>query len=560
MVLINGIKYACERCIRGHRVTTCSHTDQPLIMIKPKGRPSTTCQYCKELRKHKGATPPGTCTCGRLEKKRLAQKAKEKARIKAKELETKNCTCDTDIPCVIHSKKNKRTTSHRKSKPRSGAFQKVNSSTSLDSNFFSGSSILSDSSNILSSSFIDSDILSGKISKDYHHVPSLASISSMHSSYSSDQNISTPQSPPLSALQFNFNTGAFNQPTIHNNYRNWDNSNNKNGSSSQINLNLLNSTKSNNQSLDNKMSIGSPQNTNQSTLISPPLRPSNIGEVIVPLEEFIPPDLNGVGKVTDNTSYVNNWDLNGETGSYKYCGSQAESRKSSIVPSIKSNDDYSIHKFGKQTSDRQPPASNGLLDMFLDSSSISTLSKASVLLQDKSNKLGNNRFRDQKIMRDTDSVRSVEVLSLTPSFMDIPGNDVTMQRNAYLNRDVSSIPNGINDRPRSSSIDRNHKFFKGSVNTINPMVVNSVSDVVDLGTNDLVQNYRVDDNINSGAFDCRNNNSNDIIDKNFDNNNSNNAMKSSEPSPIDTMQFSSPPSQLLSEQGFADLDNFMSTL
>lgn len=54
MVLINGIKYACERCIRGHRVTTCTHTDQPLTMIKPKGRPSSQCQHCRDQRKNKG--------------------------------------------------------------------------------------------------------------------------------------------------------------------------------------------------------------------------------------------------------------------------------------------------------------------------------------------------------------------------------------------------------------------------------------------------------------------------------------------------------------------------
>lgn len=53
MVLINGVKYACERCIRGHRVTTCTHTDQPLTMIKPKGRPASQCLHCREQRKLK---------------------------------------------------------------------------------------------------------------------------------------------------------------------------------------------------------------------------------------------------------------------------------------------------------------------------------------------------------------------------------------------------------------------------------------------------------------------------------------------------------------------------
>lgn len=62
MVLINGVKYACERCIRGHRVTTCTHTDQQLTMIKPKGRPATQCQHCREQRKLKHSHV--SCTCG----------------------------------------------------------------------------------------------------------------------------------------------------------------------------------------------------------------------------------------------------------------------------------------------------------------------------------------------------------------------------------------------------------------------------------------------------------------------------------------------------------------
>lgn len=63
MVLINGVKYACERCIRGHRVTTCTHTDQPLTMIKPKGRPASQCQHCREQRKLKAHHV--ACTCGK---------------------------------------------------------------------------------------------------------------------------------------------------------------------------------------------------------------------------------------------------------------------------------------------------------------------------------------------------------------------------------------------------------------------------------------------------------------------------------------------------------------
>lgn len=63
-MLIDGQKWACEACIRGHRVTSCKHhgipsspispfssinltdPDRPLIRIKRKGRPFATCTIC----------------------------------------------------------------------------------------------------------------------------------------------------------------------------------------------------------------------------------------------------------------------------------------------------------------------------------------------------------------------------------------------------------------------------------------------------------------------------------------------------------------------------------
>ncbi|XBW34865.1 hypothetical protein QEN19_000432 [Hanseniaspora menglaensis] len=75
MIVIEGIKYACERCIRGHRVTKCSHSDGPLVAIKPKGRPSTICEYCKDLKKNHNSNPSGACSCGRQKK---LQEKKEK--------------------------------------------------------------------------------------------------------------------------------------------------------------------------------------------------------------------------------------------------------------------------------------------------------------------------------------------------------------------------------------------------------------------------------------------------------------------------------------------------
>lgn len=113
MVLIDGIKYACERCIRGHRVTTCNHSDQPLTMIKPKGRPSTQCQHCKDQRKFKnlhincackkkgavGHVPGcvnGACTCYQHHK--LKHKQTNKANDKVGSGDTNGMIMDTISP------------------------------------------------------------------------------------------------------------------------------------------------------------------------------------------------------------------------------------------------------------------------------------------------------------------------------------------------------------------------------------------------------------------------------------------------------------------------------
>ncbi|KAI0795581.1 copper fist DNA binding domain-containing protein [Abortiporus biennis] len=53
MVFVGDKKYACETCIKGHRSSSCKHTDRPLFEIKKKGRPVTQCDHCRELRKTK---------------------------------------------------------------------------------------------------------------------------------------------------------------------------------------------------------------------------------------------------------------------------------------------------------------------------------------------------------------------------------------------------------------------------------------------------------------------------------------------------------------------------
>lgn len=62
MVLINDVKYACQRCIRGHRVSRCSHLDKTLIMVKRKGRP--TMQKSGTSKNASQGKRNDPCTCG----------------------------------------------------------------------------------------------------------------------------------------------------------------------------------------------------------------------------------------------------------------------------------------------------------------------------------------------------------------------------------------------------------------------------------------------------------------------------------------------------------------
>ncbi|GAA5883840.1 hypothetical protein JCM16303_007408 [Sporobolomyces ruberrimus] len=61
MVLVDGVKYACQTCIKGHRSSKCTHTDRELTEIKKKGRPTSQCNHCRELRKSKSVH--GKCEC-----------------------------------------------------------------------------------------------------------------------------------------------------------------------------------------------------------------------------------------------------------------------------------------------------------------------------------------------------------------------------------------------------------------------------------------------------------------------------------------------------------------
>ncbi|KAL7266785.1 hypothetical protein RUND412_010651 [Rhizina undulata] len=69
-MMIDGVKMACEACIRGHRVSGCNHSDRKLLPIAKKGRPVSQCTHCRHMRKSRSAHVK--CDCG----ERLALQAK----------------------------------------------------------------------------------------------------------------------------------------------------------------------------------------------------------------------------------------------------------------------------------------------------------------------------------------------------------------------------------------------------------------------------------------------------------------------------------------------------
>ena len=53
-----------ESCIKGHRSSSCTHTERPLYEIKKKGRPVSQCERCRQLRNTKKVHSKCTCSEG----------------------------------------------------------------------------------------------------------------------------------------------------------------------------------------------------------------------------------------------------------------------------------------------------------------------------------------------------------------------------------------------------------------------------------------------------------------------------------------------------------------
>lgn len=114
MPLINGEKYACTSCIKGHRVSGCNHTDRELHHINPKGRPVKQCEHCRTARKSK--SHHHRCDCG---EKKDKDKHKDKGDAKGEifndassddlsnhtAVDDGSCCCNSGSKCICGIKK-----------------------------------------------------------------------------------------------------------------------------------------------------------------------------------------------------------------------------------------------------------------------------------------------------------------------------------------------------------------------------------------------------------------------------------------------------------------------
>lgn len=421
MVLINGVKYACERCIRGHRVTTCNHTDQPLTMIKPKGRPSTTCSHCKELRKNKNANPSGQCTCGRQDKKRQAQKAKEEA----------SCSCATDPDhCACHKKR-----SSRRKKP-------IDSNLSLDTD--------------------------GKISK--HNGFSYQSLHSLNSTQSLEQDISNLLASPVS-MNTSFSTG-------------WD---------------AMSATSSNRSPpanvVENQNTIGLDPLTSMKPIT--PMTRTKVGEIYIPLNEYVPTDIiskdsnpnrinpllmgEDLSVYDDQSTNIPNVTYFADTSKPLSYSQLKEQRKTLTEHNIESAKNRTFQRNQPQQAVRSPSFvsnisshdsvvsnSNDFLSSLNSSDSLSSMMNGGNAhhYQDMLHHSNHGRSLYNPIQPDqspnvygldNESVRSVEVLSITPSFMDIPESNPASIASNSSNPFISW--KSVNSRrERSVSMHKNHHY------------------------------------------------------------------------------------------------------
>ncbi|EEH17433.1 hypothetical protein PABG_07429 [Paracoccidioides brasiliensis Pb03] len=99
-MLIKGEKWACEACIRGHRVSNCQHADRPLSHINKKGRPVSQCPHCRGMRKAR--TTHTKCECGEKPHTKAECPVKETGNNQARK---KQCCCSHGTRCTCAAKR-----------------------------------------------------------------------------------------------------------------------------------------------------------------------------------------------------------------------------------------------------------------------------------------------------------------------------------------------------------------------------------------------------------------------------------------------------------------------
>ncbi|KUI69180.1 Copper resistance protein CRF1 [Cytospora mali] len=95
-MIIDGEKWACESCVRGHRVSNCQHAERPLQHINKKGRPVSQCQHCRSMRRSKSAHVK--CDCGEKTSKCVHLQA-------TVEGHRESCCCNHGGRCTCSHKK-----------------------------------------------------------------------------------------------------------------------------------------------------------------------------------------------------------------------------------------------------------------------------------------------------------------------------------------------------------------------------------------------------------------------------------------------------------------------
>ena len=473
MVLINGVKYACERCIRGHRVTTCSHTDHPMVMVKPKGRPSTTCEYCKKLRRRKYANPIGVCTCkrqGKLKRQQL-QKEKEKgttatASGRGRTREKLKGSTILDIgrkPKTRVTKKKTATNSYVSgSKIDSGNSNETGLLTSQKgqlptfkdpvplSSLSAANFIVSAVSppvvspnmelpNPLATNFIDGNSAAGQYVGNYKGMyPMAVQYNSGGSLCSPTQYFSAPQSPSSFSVPGNFLTAVdLNSGIIS---PSDSMAINENDFSGYANIGRTWSLDMNN-GIDNSIVCGGLvrpsmdhlQRSFSAGYNAGPRNSVGLGEVILPLDEYIPANVDGVGKVTDKGPELDDWIL------------KVNPIAVNNIPSSPSVKNEGENPGRNLEGIPDPIKEHGLLDALWDPASMRTITRANSLLHDQkddksssSNGSGSNSNgiintnvapeptatkentgANLSVSGAPSNAGPVQVLTVTPSFTDI---------------------------------------------------------------------------------------------------------------------------------------------